>query len=122
LEVCGVFSFFRLFVYKIRLLFFSTGDLAHGHSHGGDDNKSKNKKDKKNEEENIEAGDNEHLCADERIPINDEQNHHGHSHNTAPVLNNGVVVAKDEKKSKGKKKGCKTKLVTINKNLFFAFC
>ncbi|CAF3131697.1 unnamed protein product [Rotaria socialis] len=72
------------------------GDMSHGHSHGGDSKKSKSAKDNKKDEEGIEIGEGEHLCADEQ---NDSENHHGHSHGPkSPVLNGDQNVKKKKKK------------------------
>jgi hypothetical protein len=90
-----------------------TGDMSHGHSHGGSDKKSKHKKD----EDCIEAGDGEHLCADEKIGI---EEHHGHSHATGLLTTEIDGISNGDTKSKKKnKKGCK-KIVT-NQNKRFVF-
>jgi hypothetical protein len=84
--------------------------MSHGHSHSGNDKKSKNKKD----EDSAENGDAEHLCADERIEIEDN---HGHSHGSELVTSNN-----DAKSKKRKKKGCKKKIfeIKIDKILIYS--
>jgi len=90
--------------------------MAHGHSHGGDNKKLKNKKGNKKDEDSVEVGDGEHLCADERIGI--EENH-GHSHETGLLTSDNEEPINDDINSKKKKKkGCKKTLKkTKNKNL-----
>jgi hypothetical protein len=78
-----------------------TGDMTHGHSHGDKNKKSKNKKD----EDSVEAGDGEHLCADERAGIEDNN---GPSHVTGLLtIDNNRSTNDDKKSKKNKKKGSK---------------
>lgn len=94
--------------------FWFSGDMSHGHSHGGGDKKSKHKKD----EDSIETGDNEHLCADERIGI---EEHHGHSHGTAVLTSDNNNTTNGDTKSKDKKqKGCKKIRIDKQKKIYFA--
>jgi len=89
--------------------------MAHGHSHGGNNKKSKNKKnDNKKDEDSVEVGDGEHLCADERIGI--EENH-GHSHEPGLLTSdNEATTNHDTDSKKKKKKGCRKTLKNKNKN------
>jgi solute carrier family 30 (zinc transporter), member 1 len=64
--------------------------MAHGHSHGGGghSHSAKTKKTKRKDETTLEAGDNEHLCAEEsRGHAHDatDHHHHGHSHDLTPA-------------------------------------
>ena len=76
-------------------MFVFLGDMSHGHSHGGDNKKSKNKKD----EDSVEIGDSEHLCADERIGIEDN---HGHSHGSEALTLDNHRTTNGDTKSKNK--------------------
>ncbi|CAF0923867.1 unnamed protein product [Rotaria sp. Silwood1] len=79
------------------------GDMAHGHSHGGDNKKSKNKQDNKKNEDDVEIGEGEHLCADEPI---DNMDNHGHSHDTGPsILDKNNTKNVDKKLKKKNRKG-----------------
>lgn len=83
-----------------------SGDLGHGHSHGGENKKVKNKKDTKKNEDSIEVGEVENLCADDH---NDAE-HHGHSHGVKsstsennPIENGGEKDVKKRKRKTSKK-------------------
>lgn len=82
----------------------SHGGGGHGHSHGG-----KVKKNRKKDEDALEAGDGEHLCAEERACQDDD--HHGHSHSPKTsnqrnhsTMNDGNGVAKVHQEETGAKK------------------
>jgi len=78
--------------------------MAHGHSHGGSKKKPNNQNSHKKDEDSVEIGDSEHLCADERIGIEDN---HDHSHTVGLSTSNEDQTTNEETKSKKeKKKGC----------------
>ena len=78
--------------------------MSHGHSHGGS-SKSKHGKNNKKDEDSVEIGDGEHLCADERVGI---EGNHGHSHDPAPSILDSSKLTNGDTNSKTKiKKGCK---------------
>jgi hypothetical protein len=84
--------------------------MAHGHSHGGS-SKSKTKINNKKDEDSVEIGDSEHLCADERVGNEDN---HGHSHDTpsltldsSRITNGGDTNSKRKTKKGSKKKSTK---------------
>jgi hypothetical protein len=78
--------------------------MAHGHSHGGSKKKPNNQNGHKKDEDSVEIGDSEHLCADERIGIEDN---HDHSHTVGLSTSNEDQTTNEETKSKKeKKKGC----------------
>ncbi|CAF4371302.1 unnamed protein product, partial [Rotaria sp. Silwood2] len=88
---------------NIMALMILGGDMAHGHSHGGDHNKSKNKQDSKKNEDSVEIGEGEHLCADEPI---DNMGNHGHSHDSGPaILDNDKTKEVDKNMKKKSRKG-----------------
>lgn len=93
------------------------GDMAHGHSHGGDSKKSKNPNGHKKNEDSVEIADQEYLCADERIAV---EGNHGHSHAIGLAESNDDQTTDDEtkskkKKTKKKKEGCKQRFEDSDK-------
>jgi len=83
--------------------------MAHGHSHGGS-SKSKSKTNNKKDEDSVEIGDSEHLCADERVGNEDN---HGHSHDT-PTLDSSRITNGDTNSKRKTKKGSKKKSTKKN--------
>ena len=90
-----------------------SGDMAHGHSHGGHGHShgGKAKKNRKTTEDALEAGDAEHLCAEEHA--GHDHDHHGHSHSRkvsnqrnhpATGDGNGAVKTHEQEEEKNKKK------------------
>jgi len=91
-----------------------SGDMSHGHSHGGHNKKSKNEKGNNKDEDSVEIGDSEHLCADEKIGIEENQ---GHSNESGLLtLDNGRTTNEDKKSKNKKKKGCKKTFENKHKN------
>jgi hypothetical protein len=85
--------------------------MAHGHSHGGS-SKSKSKTNNKKDEDSVEIGDSEHLCADERVGNEDN---HGHSHDTPSLTLDSSRITNGDTNSKRKtKKGSKKKSTKKN--------
>ena len=91
--------------------------MAHGHSHGGGGHShgSKAKKDRKKDEDALEAGDAEHLCAEEER-AGHEDDHHGHSHSPTSIqtgysqVNSNIHEDGDVPSKKKKKRGSKNVL------------
>ena len=74
--------------------------MGHGHSHGSDNHKTKNKKDKK-DEDSIEIGESDHLCADDRT---ENKINHDYSHEPASLILNSTSMKSDDEKLREKKR------------------
>lgn len=91
----------------------SHGGGGHGHSHGG-----KTRKSRKKDEDALEAGDSEHLCAEDKFGHDDD--HHGHSHSPRSNVNEpcGVPSRNGNIDSTQEKNKNKKKQKTRKKNIF----